>query len=135
MDDDKYQLSANKFSGKRTDFVMWAARFMSYAHSKGFDDILYGYKNMIIPSKDEELDKQKDAALILIRKMNSLAMSALHSDCRDHVSFNAINNAISEDVPQGNAHQAWLSLHTIFKPTTSAQKHDLEFQFTQCSLI
>jgi hypothetical protein len=51
MDDEKYQLSANKFSGKRTDFVMWAARFMSYAHSKGFDDILYGCKNMRNPSK------------------------------------------------------------------------------------
>jgi hypothetical protein len=135
MDDEKYQLSANKFSGKRTDFVMWATRFMSYAHSKGFDDILYGYKNMIIPSKDEELDKKDDAALILIRKMNGQAMSALHSACRDHVSFNAINNSISEDVPQGDAHQAWLNLHTIFKPTSSAQKHDLEFQFTQCSLI
>jgi hypothetical protein len=107
MDDEKYQLSANKFSGKRTDFVMWAARFMSYAQFKGFDDILYGYKNMIIPSKDEELDKKDDAELILIRKLNGLAMSALHSACRNHVSFNAINNAISEDVPQGDAHQAY----------------------------
>jgi hypothetical protein len=78
MDNEKYQLSANKFSGKRTNFVMWATRFMSYAHSKGFDDILYGYKNMIIPSKDEELDKKDDAALILVRKMNGQAMSALH---------------------------------------------------------
>jgi hypothetical protein len=135
MDDEKYQLSANKFSGKRTDFVMWAARFMSYAHSKGFDDILYGYKNMKIPSKNVELDKLKDTEKVLLRKMNGLAMSALHSACRDPVSFNAINNSISEDVPQGDAHQAWLNLHTIFKPTSSAQKHDLEFQFTQCSLI
>jgi hypothetical protein len=108
---------------------------MSYAHSKGFDDVLYGYKNMIIPSKDEELDKKEDATLILIREMNGLAMSALQSACRDPVSFNASNNAISEDVLQGNAHQAWLNLHTIFKPTSSLQKHDLEFQFTQCSLI
>jgi hypothetical protein len=107
MDDEKYQLSANKFSGKRTDFVMWAARFMSYAHSKGFDDILLGYKNMKIPSKNEELDKLKDAEKILLRKMNGLAMSALHSACRDPVSFNAINNSISEDVPKGDAHQTW----------------------------
>jgi hypothetical protein len=41
-DDEKYQLSANKFSGKQANFGMWAARFTSYAHSKGFDDILYG---------------------------------------------------------------------------------------------
>jgi hypothetical protein len=46
MDDEKYQLIANKFSGKQTDFVMWAARFISYAHSNGFDDILHGYQNM-----------------------------------------------------------------------------------------
>jgi hypothetical protein len=135
MDDEKYQLSANKFSGKRSNFVMWAARFMSYAHSKGFDDILYGYKNMKFPSKDVELDKLRDTEKVLLRKMNGLAMSALHSARRDPVSFNAINNTISEDVPQGDAHQAWLNLHTIFKPTSSAQKHDLEFQFTQYSLI
>jgi hypothetical protein len=62
-------------------------------------------------------------------------MSALYSASRHPVSLNAINNAISEEEPQVNAHQAWLSLHTIFKPTSSAQKHDLEFQFTLCSLI
>jgi hypothetical protein len=67
--------------------------------------------------------------------MNGLAMSALHSACCDPVSFNAINSSISEDVPQGDAQQAWLNLHTIFKPTSSAQKHDLECQITQCSLI
>jgi hypothetical protein len=38
-------------SSQVTDFVMWSARFMSYASSKGFDDILYGYKNMKFPSK------------------------------------------------------------------------------------
>jgi hypothetical protein len=135
MDNEKYQLSANKLLGKQTDYVKWAARFMSYAHSKGFSDILYGYKNMKIPSKNEALDKQKDAADIVLWKMNGLAMSALHSACRDHVSFNAINNSTSEDVSQGDAHQAWLNLHTILKSTSSAQKYDLEFQFNQCSLI
>jgi hypothetical protein len=80
-------------------------------------------------------DKEKDATDILLCKMNILAMSALHSACRHPVSCNAINNSISEDVPQGDAHQAWLNLHTIFKPTSSAQKQELEFQFTQCSLI
>jgi hypothetical protein len=47
---------------------MWAARFMSYAHSKCFDDILYGYKNMKIHSKNEELDKQKDATVFYFVK-------------------------------------------------------------------
>jgi hypothetical protein len=59
---------------------------------------------MKIPSKNDDLDKLKDADKVLIRIMNGLAMSALHSACQDHVSFNAIYNAISEDVPQGDAH-------------------------------
>jgi hypothetical protein len=135
MDDKKYKLSENKFSGKRSDAMMWSTRFLSYAHSKGFDDILYGYPPDIkIPSKNTVLDPKEDAHLILIQKMNGLAMSALHSACRDSVSFNAINNSISKAVPQGDAHQAWINLHTIFKPTSAAQKHELENQFTQCSL-
>jgi hypothetical protein len=134
MDDENYQLSANKFSGKRSDFIMWSARFLSYAHSKGFDDILYGYPPDIkIPSKNTVLDPKDNANLILIRKMNGLAMSALHSACRDSVSFNAIKNYISKAVPQGDAHQARRNLHTIFNPTSAAQKHELEYQFTQCS--
>jgi hypothetical protein len=80
------------------------------------------------------LDKLKDAERILLRKMNGLEMSSLNSACRDPVCFNAIIDSIPQEVPQGNAHQAWLNLHTIFKPTSSAQKYDLEFQFTQCSL-
>ena len=134
MDDDKYQLSSNKFSGKRSDFLMWSARFLSYAHSKGFDDILYGFKGMKIPGKDDELDPDKDSNLIVLRKANALAMSALHAACRDPVSFNAINNSISKDHPQGNGHEAWKNLHTIFKQTSAAQKHELEFQFNQCAL-
>jgi hypothetical protein len=66
--------------------------------------------------------------------MDGLAILALHSACIDPVSFNAINNSISKTVPLGDAHQAWINLHTIFKPTSGAQKHELEYQFTQCSL-
>jgi hypothetical protein len=66
MDNKKYQLSAIKFSDMRTDFVVWAARFLTYAHSKGFDDIRYGCEGMIIPSKNAVLDPKNDAHLILI---------------------------------------------------------------------
>jgi hypothetical protein len=134
IDDKKFQLGANKCSGKRFDFMIWSAPFLSYAHSKGFDDILYGYPDMLIPSKNTALDPKEEAHLVLIRKMNGLSMSALHSACRDPISFNAINNSIFKAVPQGDTHQAWISLHTIFNPTSAAQKHNLEYQFTQCSL-
>jgi hypothetical protein len=63
MNDEQYQLSANKFSGKHIDFF---ARSLSYAYSKAFDDILYGYKGMVIMSKVSDLDPKDDAQLILI---------------------------------------------------------------------
>jgi hypothetical protein len=37
---------------------------------KSFDDILYGYKNIFIPSKDEELNRKENASLNFIQKMN-----------------------------------------------------------------
>jgi hypothetical protein len=68
--------------------MMCSARFLSYAHSKAFDDILSGYPPDIkTPSKNKVLDPKDDAKLILIRKMNGLAISALHSACRDSVSL------------------------------------------------
>jgi hypothetical protein len=68
MDDEKYQLSANKFSGKRSDFMMWSAIFLSYAHSKGFDDILYGYPDMKLPSMNTTLDPKEESHLVLKQK-------------------------------------------------------------------
>jgi hypothetical protein len=129
MDDKKYHRSANKFSCKRFYFMMWYERFLRYAHSKGFGDILYGHPEMVIPSKDTALDPKDKAHLVLIRKVNGLAMSALHSACKDPVSFNVINISISKAFPQGDSHQDWLNLHNSFRPTSAAQKYDLEYQF------
>jgi hypothetical protein len=53
---------------------------------------------------------------------------------KDEVGFNAIHNARNEDFPKGDAYQAWLNLETIYKPKSSAKKHELEQSFNKSSL-
>jgi hypothetical protein len=64
----KIATKRNKFSGKRFNFMMWSARFRSYAHSEGFDDILYDYPDMVIPSKNTTLDPKDQAHLVISGK-------------------------------------------------------------------
>jgi hypothetical protein len=52
----------------------------------------------------------------------------------DPVSFGAVNNGITDELPDGNAHLAWTNLETIFKPTSNAAKNELEQKFNQCAL-
>ena len=47
----------------------------------------------------------------------------------------AIYNATTSALPDGDAHQAWENLKTIFKPVTSAKKHELEQTFNQSALL
>ncbi len=113
-------------------FVFWAPRFLSYAEHKGFVDILLGTAKPVDRSKI--LDPITDAEQLKGHKAHAAAHSALHAACRDTESFNAINNAITLEQPLGDGHLAWSNLQTIFKPTSTAQKHELEYRFAQCVL-
>jgi hypothetical protein len=53
---------------------------------------------------------------------------------KDTVGFNAINNAKNDAFPKGDAYQAWVNLETIYKPKSSAKKHELEQLFNKSSL-
>jgi hypothetical protein len=52
----------------------------------------------------------------------------------DYVSFLAIYNARTPDLPEGCAYKAWQNLHNIFKPVSSAKKYEIEQDFNKSSL-
>jgi hypothetical protein len=41
-DEEGSVLKSIRFSGKKNDYQIWAAKFLSYAHCKGFKKILLG---------------------------------------------------------------------------------------------
>jgi hypothetical protein len=70
-----------------------------------------------------------------LRKANDLAYSMLTICVKDPVSFGAVYNAISTDLPDGNAALALANLDKIFKLKSMATKHELEQQFNHSGLM
>jgi gag-polypeptide of LTR copia-type len=130
LDEDK-SYKAIQFSGKKEDYQKWSAKFLAYAHVKGFKKVLMGTETP--PPAAEDLSTG-DVIKKMLRKNNDLAYSVLHMAVKDDVSFNAIFSATTDDLPDGDARKAWKNLEKIFKPVSNASKHELEQKFNQCTL-
>ena len=135
MDDDK-TLKSFQFTGKSEHYMMWAAKFMSYAQVKTFRGVLEGTTPIPVGPNDEPiLLDDEDVTHQKYMKTNDLAYSMLNMAVKDEVSFGAIYNAKTLSLPTGCARTAWLNLEKIFKPKSSAKKHELEQAFNQSSLV
>ena len=135
MDEESKALKPILFYGDKNKFTEWQARFISYAFYKGFDEILEGTSVLIMPETEEEaLTDDQVKANTNLKKMNSYAYAILMQVVKDEIGFNAIHNAKTETLPKGDAYQAWLNLETIYKPKSSAKKHELEQAFNKSSL-
>ena len=71
---------------------------------------------------------------INVKTMNDLAIILLTMSVTDAVSYSAIHNSYTVEYADGNAAIAWKNLNKIFKPISSAQKHELEQEFNKCCL-
>ena len=112
--DGKKALRDITFSGKREDYMMWAAKLLSYAQVKGFKKVLLGQETPV--ADISKLEKAELEAVIRINKANDLAYSMLHIAVKGDVSFNAIYSATTDTLPDGDAKLAWDQLEKIFKP-------------------
>ncbi len=122
MDEDSKSLKPIFFYGDKGKFTEWQARFMSFAFYKGFDEILEGTLVLIKPDQEEDVLTEDQIKMNTnFKKLNSLAYATLMQVIKDDgAGFNAIHNARTEDLPKGDAHQAWTNLETIYKPKSSA---------------
>ena len=105
---------------------MWQAKFLAYAQFKGFKDILQGKKTVATAETGKDLTPAQVKSNQEFTKSNCQAYSMLHMCVTDSVSFGAIYNAVTTQLPEGDAAKAWEGLTTIFKPVSSAKKHELE---------
>ena len=118
------------FSGKHTDWRMWSLKFLSYAGLKGYKDVLLGTET--VPKADDIIDDKDDVGkkLLQARKNNSMAYSALVLACQDEVSFGAVEEVQTEDLPDGDVALAWKILLAIYQPDTTSNKVALLQEFT-----
>jgi transposase InsO family protein len=122
------------FSGKKEHFIMWQQKFLSYALVKNFKHVLTGETKLKQPDTNTALSEEEVKSNKDFMTANNLAYSTLYMCVKDEVSFGAIFNAMTNELPEGDAYKAWQNLQTIFKPVSSAKKHDLEQTFNKSSL-
>ena len=135
MDDVKEDKSIRTipFSGKKNDYIIWRARFLSFAQIRGCKHVLMG--TVTVPDANQTLTKGSDDVEIQARNANAIAYSMLNMAVSDSVSFGAVYNAQTKSLPDGDAAKALANLDKIFKSKISAKKHELEQKFNETKLI
>lgn len=129
-----------RFSGKVAEWRIWSLKFLAYASVKGYKSILLG--NDVIMSKQtfDAIDRNTDEGKELVatqeklQKKNVEAYNALVLSLDDEVSLGAVETAITDEFPDGNAKQAWDNLLEIFEPKTRSNKVQLLREFTSSRL-
>ena len=121
------------FSGKKHEYIIWRARFLSFAQIRGCKQILLGKTK--VPDASMTLVKGTDDPEILSRHSNAVAYSMLNMAVSDSVSFGAVYNAQTKELPDGDAAKALANLDKIYKSKSSAKKNELEQNFNDCKLL
>ena len=139
------------FSGKSTDYRMWAARFMAASHVKAYNRCL-----LEDFSESEEVDeavrlaisKQEDPEDAKMKKRKEVkdglsevdidivmrAYTDLVLACTGEVNFGIVFNSKSWLFPNGDAYLAWTRLRNKHQPVTNTQKIMLRREFHRSKL-
>ena len=123
------------FSGKKSDFKLWKFKFLAICGFQKCQQILID-KTAIAPKFDKVLDPTKDRDVLLenYRNQNTKAYMFLTICITDAITFEAVQNAVTDNLPTGDAKLAWKNICNINQPVTASEQHDLEQQFYQCTL-
>ena len=125
----------DKFTGKKSDFVLWKDRFLAHCWMKDFDDVVLN--DDFVPKDSEVLDPNVDAEKIKIkyRKDNKLAYGYLVNLILDPSSINAVIRAKTLDLPRGCVRTSFVSLERLFDVKNEDVKQKLQQKFNKSECI
>jgi len=138
-DDDESKLKILKFSGKDKEWREWSGKFLSQATLKGYKMVLFNKTpdgtKIEIPKDDEVLDETTEEGKnkAKLRKLNSKAYCMLKLSC-SKVAYNLVEEAVTEDLPDGCAALAWTKLHDKYAATEVTDKVMLKKEFNNRAL-
>ena len=92
------------FSGKEEDWLKWSKKFTAAARLKKFAGVIDG--SVIIPEEREDMDEKDQAT----RDLSQVAYCCLLYSMEEHISFNLVDTAKSDNLPNGDAALAWKNL-------------------------
>ena len=117
------------FKGKKDEWEMWSAKFLSKARKKKYIKILTGEISIVF--KDEDNKTTEEAAK---EKLNNEAYDDLITLMEDKVAFNKVNQAKTKTLKNGCVRTAWSNLLNKYKPKSVQTKAELKLKFAQSKL-
>ena len=82
---------------------------------------------LALPSLDEKVANRK-------ANKKAYMLLTLSISPNDIVTYDAIQTAVTAELPNGCAKTAWQNLSDIYQPATKTEQHELEQQFSRCEL-
>ena len=116
------------FNGNVDDWPKWSKKFMAVAKLKKFASIIDGSKT--VPAYGENMN-EKDLA---IRDLSQAAYCCLLYSMEEQISFNLVDTAKLENLPDGDAALAWKNLLTRYEPKQYGTLLELKRNFMTKSL-
>ena len=113
---------------------MWSRKFLARARIREYKDILTGAEKP--PSANKAIDESTDEGKKekKLRAANERAYNDLLLSCEEEVSFGAVDEALTTNLPDGDAHQAWSNLKARYESSTPATKIQLKKEFNDSKL-
>ena len=99
------------FKGKKDEWEMWSAKFMSKARKKKYLKILTGEMTVEFEDESNKTTEEKEK-----EKLNDEAYDDLITSMEDKIAFNKVNQAKTKTLKNGCTKTAWLNLLNKYKP-------------------
>ena len=116
------------FSGSVEDWPKWSKKFIAAGKLNRFAGLVDG--SVTVPELTDNMD-EKDQA---IRDLSQAAYCCLLYSMDEHISFNLVDTAKSENLPDGDAALAWKNLLTRYEPRQYGTLLELKRNFMTKSL-
>ena len=93
------------FKGKKEDWEMWSAKFLSKARKKKYQDILTGEVKVTFEDETNKTTEEK-----ALEKLNEEAYDDLIASMEDKVGFSKVNQAKTNALKGGCAHHLGIKI-------------------------
>ena len=109
-----------RFSGRQADWRMWSQKFKARAKIKKYLQVLTGVDkapSALAPGATETSDEKKERLLktTLFENGNGVGYSELLSAVFDNISFCIVDEAKTDEQPDGDLHMAWKGMLDMFE--------------------
>jgi gag-polypeptide of LTR copia-type len=115
-----------EFSGEQSDWNKWSRTFLARSNIRGYKNILVG--KWIVTDKDSEEEQMKHA------EKNDAGYAELLMSCQSDAVFGIIDNARSDNFPDGDVKVAWEDLMGKFEPNTKTALVATKLEFSKSKL-